>query len=66
MSPYGQTNEPLHTLRIRSILILGRMINIFRRASSYIVSHRDLYPTFLTIFSLHLLFWIFLLSIGEI
>ncbi|ETS04458.1 hypothetical protein M419DRAFT_6313 [Trichoderma reesei RUT C-30] len=66
MSLNGQATQPLRFIRIRSVLIISRMIRIFRRTSSYLVSHRDLYPPFLAVFVPHLLFWIILLSIGEI
>ncbi|PTB67054.1 hypothetical protein BBK36DRAFT_1158999 [Trichoderma citrinoviride] len=65
MSLYGQAAQPLHIIRIRSILFISRTIGAFRRTTSYLVSLRELYPPFLAIFSVHLLFWIFLLSIGE-
>lgn len=65
MSRYGQAARPLHFIRVCSNIIFSRMLNIIRRTSSYVVSHRDLYPPFLAVFVPHLLFWVILLSFGE-
>ncbi|KAH0491320.1 hypothetical protein TgHK011_002757 [Trichoderma gracile] len=65
MSLYRQATQPLRLIRVGSIFIISRIMKIVRRTSSYVVSHRELYPPFLAVFVPHLLFWVFLLSIGE-
>ncbi|KAL7820017.1 hypothetical protein V8C26DRAFT_378986 [Trichoderma gracile] len=65
MSLYRQAAQPLRFIRVGSIFIISRIMKIVRRTSSYVVSHRELYPPFLAVFVPHLLFWVFLLSIGE-
>ncbi|KAL6873135.1 hypothetical protein J3F83DRAFT_732187 [Trichoderma novae-zelandiae] len=65
MSLYDRAAQPLHIIRIGSILFISRIVDAFCRTSSYLVGLRSLYPPFLAIFSLHLTFWLLLLSIGE-